>query len=207
MDPVGFEIVNEVDDGTDAPGQGIGPIYISDFSGKVHDCCDVEDTDHAPYREHDAHGNEGFSCPSAYRRYGVRKCQQAVEQGHCVGLTHAKLYDSWSLIEKSDQFGSKQVAAHADEFCEKHCRKDAEASSLFGPVVLLGPQILTDEGGACHVKAGDGQEGKTFNFCMGAVGRHGKLSEGVDLGLHDDVGESDHGILYPGGQSVTYDFF
>ena len=40
---------------------------------------------------------------------------------------------------------------------------------------------------------------------MSAVGRHGQLAEGINLGLDDDIGEGNHGVLHPGGQSVADD--
>ena len=206
MNPVRTEIIDQVDDGADAPGQRISPVNKPDLAAQIHDGDDIGDPDHTPYGQHDAHGDEGLACPPAYGGHGMGEGQQAVEQRRCSGLTDAQLYDSGSLVEESDEAGGEHITAHPDELGQQHCCKDAEPSALFGPVVLPGTQILADKGGAGHVEAGDGQEGEAFDLGMGSIGGHGQLAEGIDLGLDDHVGKRDDGILYTGGKPIPNDF-
>ena len=207
MHPVRPQIVDQVDHRADAPCQRVSPVNVSDFPCQLHHGDNISDPDHAPDRQHDEHGHKGLPRAPADSGHGVGECKQTVEQCDGTGLTDSEFYDSGSLVEQRDEPGSKNIAAYAYELRQKHGGKDAEAGAFFCPVVLLCPQILADEGGACHIEAGDGQECKAFDLGMGAIGRHSQLSEGIDLGLHDHVGESDDGILDAGGQSVAYDLY
>ena len=52
-------------------------------------------------------------------------------------------------------------------------------------------------------KAGDGQKGEALDAGIAAAARHGVVAEGIDIRLHDDVGDGDDGILNARRQART----
>ena len=202
--PVGKQIVKQVDDRADAPGQRIGPEYILYLAGHSHDDQDVADPQDAPDGEHDNHRHEGLSGAAAYGGYGMGERQQEVEQRHDVRLGYAVPDHAGGGVERADQIWGKYIVHNTDGFRDQDSGKDRKAGSFFRPVVLSCPQVLADKGGRRHVEACDRQKGKALDLAVDAVSRHGESAEGVDLGLYDDVGEGDYRILYAGGQAVAY---
>ena len=136
----------------------------------------------------------------------MRKCQQAEKQRNCARLADPQLDHAGIRVKQSYELRREYVTTYADSLRQHHGRKNTEARPLLRPVILFCPQVLADKGSTGHIKACDGQERKTFNLRMGAVSRHCQLSEGIDLGLDDDIGKGDDGILHPRRKSVMDDF-
>ena len=129
--------------------------------------------------------------------------QQKVEQRDGAGLQHAQGQHRRRFGEQADQRRSGQIRQYADDLGNDGRRQDAEPRTTAGPLLLSRAQVLADVGGDGHGEAGDRQEGEALDLGVRAVGRHGVLAEGVDVGLHHHVGQGDDGVLHPGGQAVA----
>ena len=66
-------------------------------------------------------------------------------------------------------------------------------------------EVLPNEGRQRHGEAGDRQEREALQLGVRAVGRHGDLAEGVDVGLDNDVCKADDGVLHAGRKTVADD--
>ena len=66
-------------------------------------------------------------------------------------------------------------------------------------------EILADKSRQRHGEAGNGQERKALQLGVRAVGRHGDLAEGIDVGLDNDIRKTDDGVLHAGRQTVADD--
>ena len=79
MHPVGEVIIQQIDRRTDSPGQGIGPVDKIQFAADLHNNENIEDPEYTPDREHNKHGDKGFSGSAAYSGYGVGESHQAIK--------------------------------------------------------------------------------------------------------------------------------
>ena len=78
-EPLPAEVVDDEDDGAYGPGEGVSPEdYVND-GYKVHDDCDVCDTQQAPAAEHYDHGYGGFAGAAVGSRKAVAEGQEEVE--------------------------------------------------------------------------------------------------------------------------------
>ena len=171
----------------------------------AHDDGDIRDPDHTPEQQHDDHRHEGLARAAADRRDGVGVGEQAEEQRGRAHLPRAEGDDVRRGAEEGDELRRKQIHRHADQLRDDDGSDDAEARALLGAVMQTGTEILADKGRQRHGEARDGQEGEPLKLGIRAVGSHGDLAEGIDVGLHDDVGKADDGVLHAGGQAVADD--
>ena len=135
----------------------------------------------------------------------MRKRQQAVEQCHRARLLHAEGDNAGGAVEKGNELTCPDVIAQADELGHHDGDDDTEPRAALGAVILLGAEVLTNERGAGHREARDGQEGEAFDLAVRAVGRHGEHAERVDLRLDDDIGKANDAVLHAGGKTVADD--
>ena len=133
------------------------------------------------------------------------KGEQEIEQGDNARLCGAVFDHARGAVKDADQLRGKNIVEDADGFRHQHSGKDRKARPLFGAVIHACAEILADKGGGRHVKAGDGQENKAFDLGVDAVARHGEFSEGIDLGLDDNIGKGDNRILHAGRKPVAED--
>ena len=205
MHPVRAQVINEIDGGADRPGEGIRPVDVADLADEVDDEHDVDDADDAPDREHDHHRHDRAARAAADRRDRVRKRQQAVEQCHRARLLHAEGDNAGGAVEKGNELTCPDVIAQADELGHHDGDDDTEPRAALGAVILLGAEVLTNERGAGHREARDGQKGEAFDLAVRAVGRHREHAERVDLRLDDDIGKANDAVLDAGGETVSHD--
>jgi len=71
--------------------------------------------------------------------------------------------------------------------------------------VKPGTEVLPDKSRQRHGEAGNRQEREALQLGVRAVGRHGDLAEGIDVGLDNDVCKADDGVLHAGRQAVADD--
>ena len=202
--PVGVVIIDKINQRTDRPGKRIGPVDVLDFVGDAHDRRDIDDTQHAPDRQHDRHGYESLARAAADRGDGMGIGQQAVEQRNGSRLPCAEGDDFRSRGKNRDQLRREDIHPHADQLRQRDGGQNAEACALLRPVILHRAQVLTGIGGQSHGKACDRQEGEALQFGICAVSRHGQLAKGVDIALHDDVRQADDRVLHAGGQAIAH---
>ena len=111
--------------------------------------------------------------------------------------------DGLGLVHKQAQSGAdEQQEQQTHQLGQHHAGQDAERRALFGPVVLLGAQILADKGGQGHGHTHDGQEHQALQPGVRAVAGHGVLAEGVDIALNHQVAHADHRVLDAGRQAL-----
>ena len=79
MDPICFQEIGEEHNGTEGPGDGIGPGDGGQFRHEPHGDGDIADADHTPTGKHGEHGHGGFACTSHNAGDAVGKGQQAIE--------------------------------------------------------------------------------------------------------------------------------
>ena len=206
MHPVGAQIVNEVNGRADGPGEGIGPVNVTDLADEMDNEHDVDDADDAPHREHDHHRYDRAARAAADRGDGMRESQQAVEERYRARLLHTEGDNAGRAVEKCDELTRPEVVTKADQLSHNDGDENAEARAALGAVILPGAEVLPHERGTSHRKACDGQESEAFDLAVRTVGGHGKHAEGVDLRLDDDVGKADDAVLHTGGQAVANNF-
>ena len=205
MHPVRAQVINEVNGGADGPGEGIGPVDVADLADEMDHEHDVDDADDTPDREHDHHRHDRTARAAADGGDGVREGEQTVEERHRARLLHTEGDNAGRTVEERDELARPYVVAQADQLGHDDGEEDAEARAAPGAVILLGAEVLPDEGGAGHRKARDGQESKALDLAVRAVGGHGEHTEGVDLRLDNDVGKADDAVLHAGGKTVADD--
>lgn len=205
VDPVGEVVVEEVDDRAERPGDGVGHVDILDLVDDAHDDGDIRDPDHTPEQQHDDHRHESLARAAADRCDGMGVGEQAEEQRGRAHLPRAEGDDVRRGAEEGDELRREQIHRHADQLRDDDGGDDAEARTLLGAVMQTGTEILADKGRQRHGEARDGQESEALQLGIRAVGGHGDLAEGVDVGLHDDVGKADDRVLHAGGQAVADD--
>ena len=207
VNPIGFQEVNQEDDGAEAPGDGICPgnsgKLVDEFDGDG----DIGDADDAPANKHGDHGNRSLACAAHNGGDTVGKCQQEIEQADGPHVHGAEVDGQFVAGEKSYELGCQHIFRNTDELRHQAGAKNTEANAFFHAVIIFGTQILTNERGQSHGETGDGQKGETFDLLMGTTAGHGCVTEGVDVGLHHQIGKADDGILNTGRQAELNDGF
>ena len=160
--PVHAEVADQKYDGADCPGDGIGgednPVLF-DYGNQNGDIADAED---APGAQHDKHRDHGSARTAEDRCNAVGQGQHTEEHGLDIGLAHSYLDGGLVICEEADQGPLKEDQRKTDHLRHHHTADQAKAGALLGPVKLLCAQVLADEGGQGHGKAGNGQEGKAL---------------------------------------------
>ena len=189
----------------DAPRQGIGPENDADILYKMQRDRQVGNAQCAPDRQHDHHRHNGTAQPAQDTRAAVAERQQAVEQRRRARLPHAEGDDLRLAAERAHQLRAQQVDAHAHDLRQQDRAKYAEFHTLAHTVGLTRTDILADKGRQRHRKAGHRQKGEALHLGIRAAARHGVGTEGVDVGLHNDVGQRNDRVLHTGWQPLLDD--
>ena len=133
----------------------------------------------------------------------MRKGQQEIKERYCLGLGYAAGNHLGIAVEKADQAGRKKVDGDAHKLRGGDGAENAEDDALSHPLILARPHILADKGGQRQGKAGHRQEGKAFDFGVGAASGHSRGAEFINVGLHHHVGQRNDGILQACGETVA----
>ena len=168
---------------------------------------DIGDADDAPAHQHDDHGDHGLARAPQDAGDAMGKCQQAVEQRDRMSLGGAVPDDLGIIVECGNKHGSQYVDADPDDLGKDDRADDAKPGAAFYPVEFLGAKILSDEGGQRQSKAGDGQEAEALDLGVSATAGYRHFTKAVDIGLDDDIGKGNDGILQSCGQAVGNDHF
>ena len=207
VDPIGFQKVDQEDDGAEAPGNGIGPgdgsQLIDEFDGNGN----IADADDTPANEHGDHGDRGLACAAHNGGHAVGKCQQAIKQADGPHVHSAEINGQFVAGEESNEFGSQHIFCHTNELCHQTGAKNAETHTFFNTVIVLGTQVLANESGQSHGEASDRQKCEALDFLMGTATGHGSIAEGIDVGLYHQIGKANDGILHTGRQTELDDGF
>lgn len=131
--------------------------------------------------------------------------QHTVEQRRRPGLFHPEPDHLRRGVKGRDQVRGEKEYGQADQLRQKGRHQDPETGPLPDPVILSGSEILSHEGGQRHHKADDRKESESLDLCIGAVARHHHLPKGIDMGLDNDVGKGNDGILRAGRKSEPDD--
>lgn len=161
--------------------------------------------DYAPEGQHCDHRDNGLARAAQYRRETVRCGEKAEERRADAALRHTESDGLRLLRERADEHRSAEKCYDGDELREDYRAPETEARALAGAVVFARAEVLTDEGRQRDGEAGDGQEREGPLSWRRRRSRDGHLAEGVDICLHDDVRDSDDGVLQAGGQTVVDD--
>lgn len=205
VDPVGFQIKPQKDNGTQRPGQRICPEYHFDTGDEADDNGDIGDSDETPAGQHDIHGHCRFSAASHQSCNAVRKGSQEKEGHDGPGLAGAVINDLRIPVEGCYQLRDRCVDDEADQLCCDQTAKDAEAGSFFCPIVFSGAQVLADKSSQRHGETGDRKKGEAFDPAVSAAACHCHFSKGIDVGLDKYIGNGNDGILQSGWQTVGDD--
>ncbi len=135
----------------------------------------------------------------------MRECQKEIKERNCPRLCRTVSNDFRRPVKGADENRYGEVQEDTDQFCRKGGTENTEARSFFGALILFCTKILADKGGQRKGKTGDGKEAESFYLGIGAAAGNCHLAEFVNVGLDDDIGKGDDGILKAGGQSVCYD--
>ena len=207
MDPIGFQQVDQKNDGAAGPGDGISPGDGGQFIDVLDGDGDIADPEDAPAQQHGDHGDCGFSRTPENAGGAVGEGQQTVEQADGPHMPAAKGHHIRLAIEKPDQLRCKDVGNDTNGLRHQDAAGDSKVHTLLYPVVLSGAQILSDKGGQGHGETGDGQKREALDLGIGAAARHGGSAEAVDIGLDHQIGNADDGVLNTGGKTESHDGF
>jgi len=202
--PITLKIIHEINNRAYRPRNGIRTVDVNDTVIEVHHHGDVGDSEYAPYGQHDKHGYECLSCTSANSGNRMGECEEEIKQRSSPCLKGAVFDDLSGVVEESYKLRGKAVINDSNKLSKHHGGNDAEPCADLCTFMLARTEILADKGGDRHVEAGYRKECKAFDLGVRAVSGRCKLSEGVDICLNDDVGESDHGVLHTRRQTVAY---
>jgi len=206
MNPIGFEEIDQEDDGAEGPGNGVGPGNGGQFVDDFDRYRDITDPENTPTAQHGEHGDGGLSGAPHNGSDTMGKCQQAVKQANGTHMPGAKIDGFRGIIEKTNEFRGEKIAQNTNQFRHNATAGNAEADAFFHPLMLMSTKVLSNEGGERLGKAGNGQEGKAFQFGIGAASGHGGFAESIDIGLHHHIGKGNHTVLHAGWQTVAKDF-
>lgn len=135
----------------------------------------------------------------------MREREQEIEKCRDPGMGGAIGDHFRSAVEGGDQRRYGEVDENTHKFRHNNRTENTEPGSLFGPVVLFGAQILTDESGERHGKAGDGQKAETFYLGIGTASGDSHFAKFIDVRLYDYIGQGNDGVLKACGQTVRDD--
>ncbi len=135
----------------------------------------------------------------------MRECQKEIKERDCPRLCRTVSDDFRCPVKSADENRYGKVQEDANQFCRKDGTENTETRSFFCAFILFCPKILADKGGQRKGKTGDGKEAESFYLGIGAAAGNCHLAEFVNVGLDDDIGKGDDGILKTGGQSVCND--
>ena len=202
MDPVGLQEINQENDGTQGPGQRIGPENYIDNRDDFHNDTDIGNSDNTPAAHHDKHGDRRLSRTAQNPGNAVGKCQQEIEERNRTRLC-GSIGDYFGIIVKcSYEYRRKGINQDTHQLGHSDGAEDAETCAFFRSVIFFCPQVLADKSGHGHGEAGDGKEAEPFDFGIGAAACHGHFAEAVDIGLHYNISDGNNGVLEAGGQAV-----
>jgi len=107
MYPVRFQEINEENDGTQRPGQRVGPENYIDNGNYFYRYTDIGNTDDTPAAHHNQHGDDGFSCAAQDTGHAVGEGQQKIEECYGAGLSGTKRNHLRIIIKSGYQYRSK----------------------------------------------------------------------------------------------------
>lgn len=168
----------------------------------MYDECNIRYPDDAPEAEHGNHGHGGFPRPSQDSRDTVGESEQEIKEGDGPGLRASIGNDFRCAIKGGNKGGDCKVDKNAYQFSHNNRTEDAETRAFFCPVILLCPKILADKSREGEGEASDRKKAETFYFGVCAAACNGHFAELVDVGLDDNIGKCNNGVLEAGGKTV-----
>ena len=145
--PVGEQVIEEEYDARNAPGDGISPVDVLYLVNEVHHYLYVRYAENAPHGEHDSHRHDGLSRAAADGGDGVRKRQQAVEEGLYPRLTDSVGDNGGIRRERPYELGREYPYHEAYRLRKQYGGYYAEAGALFRAVILARAEVLADKRG------------------------------------------------------------
>ena len=115
------------------------------------------------------------------------------------------VYGLLGFAKEADQLGRKDIGNTAEDASHNTAAYNTKAYTLFYSIIFVRAQILTNEGGSGLAETGDGQEGKTLDLGVTSAAGHGGGAEAVDVGLNNQIGKGNDGILNTGGKAQPDD--
>ena len=207
MEPVSFEIIVSKNNAAKEPGKGICPINGVDYREEAYRDGDIGYADYAPAKEHCIHGHFGSSCAAHNRRNRMRKGKKEEEKGFRSHLVNADCHNGGVIVEKRDYPRGDYPKDNAQNFGGSHGCKDSEAGAFKGSFVVSCAKVLADKGGYRHGERHYRNEDKSFDFGIGTASGHGIVAKGVYVGLDNNVGNGDDGVVDAGRDSLVKNFF
>lgn len=128
--------------------------------------------------------------------------QQAVKKGDRSCLRRPVRDDFRGAVKSRDKDGDSKVNKNAYQFCHDDGAEDAETSPFFCPFILFCPKILADKGGKGKGETGDGKKAEAFYLGIGAAACNCHFAKFVNVGLYNDIGKGNDGVLEPGREAV-----
>ena len=126
------------------------------------------------------------------------KRQKAVKERHGARVHYTVLHHLRLIVERANQHRRKGEDEDPDPFRQKRAAQKAEPHTGLDAISPPGAKVLADKGGQRQREAGHRQEGKALCLAVCPAPCHRGGAEGIDVGLHDDVRQRDHGVLHAG---------
>ena len=167
----------------------------------------VDLPDHYEAGQHNDH--RSFRVAEASECSGKDMIDTVEQQEGCIcpQEQHA-VFDHCRIRGKeSDGRGGKDHEKSRDTAGNEKAQQDGPDGSLISPLFLSCADILADKGGCGHGHALHGQHDKLIQFIIAAPSCHTAGTEIIDIGLHEDVGESGQHRLYGGGKTYRENLF
>ena len=155
----------------------------------------IDNSDAAPERQHGNHGHNGFAAAAQHTRRTVGKCQQSEEQTDNPGMSLSDGNSFLHVHKETEKLRCPYVNNKTNHFRQSYPGYNTKCRALLGSVVFFCPQVLTDKGGQGNGHAGNRQERKALDFTVSAHSGHSIGAEGVNVGLHHHIADTDNRIL------------
>ena len=155
--------------------------------------------------EHDDHGC--FAVAGAAQSTGVDliEAAQDIERGDPPQQHGTVLHHFRFAVEESDDLRCEQQNGHHQDQCGDQSEGNGAGDTLLGPFHLIAAQILAHKGGGGQGNGLHGQEQQLIYLCVGGPAGHTVVTEEIDIGLNENVGEGSDSHLDGGGDAHPED--
>ena len=187
--------VEQIDNGTERPGDRVDPDRQQDIVVNLSDRHQRHHTHSAPAGQHDYGRHHRLAYPPHHGGAYMRKAAEAEEKAADLSAQRAVMNDLRIRVKEGHKLRAKEDHEGAERLHHKDRGDQTETDSLPHAALFSGAEVLCHEGAHGHGKSVDRQEDEALKLCRCADAGHRHLAEGVDVGLDHHVGEVDHAGL------------
>ena len=114
--------------------------------------------------------------------------------------------DFWGTVEGIDEDWRKQDEDDTDCFYDQAACQYAKSHTFAHAVIFSSPEVLGNESGHSHGEGSDRQEDKTLHLGIGTDAGNDRSTEGVVVGLDQDIGKVNDTVLHGSRYAKPHNF-